>query len=140
MLNRVVITGIGIYSCIGKNLAETTQSLYQGKSGIILDPARKKYGYRSGLTGFIESPILKGILDRRSRNILSEPAEFAYISTAEALNIAGIDQEFIDKNNIGILFGNDSSAKAVISANDIIREKGETVMVGSGSVLSLIHI
>ncbi|MEI7501235.1 MAG: beta-ketoacyl-[acyl-carrier-protein] synthase family protein [Bacteroidota bacterium] len=134
MLNRVVITGIGIYSCIGKNLAETTQSLYQGKSGIILDPARKKYGYRSGLTGFIESPILKGILDRRSRNILSEPAEFAYISTAEALNIAGIDQEFIDKNNIGILFGNDSSAKAVISANDIIREKGETVMVGSGSV------
>jgi len=134
MLNRVVITGIGIYSCIGKNLAETTQSLYQGKSGIILDPARKKYGYRSGLTGFIESPILKGILDRRSRNILSEQAEFAYISTAEALNVAGIDQEFIDKNNIGILFGNDSSAKAVISANDIIREKGETVMVGSGSV------
>jgi 3-oxoacyl-[acyl-carrier-protein] synthase-1 len=134
MVNRVVITGLGIYSCIGKNLAETTRSLYQGKSGIILDSERKKYGYRSGLTGFIESPVLKGVLDRRSRIILSEQGEFAYMSTVEALNVAGIDQEFIDKSNVGILFGNDSSAKAVISANDIVREKGETVMVGSGSV------
>ena len=64
MLNRVVITGIGIYSCIGKNLEETTQSLFQGKSGIILDIERKKFGYRSGLTGFLESPQLKGLLDR----------------------------------------------------------------------------
>ncbi|MCX6306868.1 MAG: beta-ketoacyl-[acyl-carrier-protein] synthase family protein [Bacteroidetes bacterium] len=134
MLNRVVITGIGIYSCIGKNLDETTQSLYHGRSGIILDPERKSYGYRSGLTGFVESPNLKGVLDRRSRIILSEPGEFAYMSTVEALRIAGIDQDFIDRNNVGILFGNDSSAKAVIFANDIIREKKETVMVGSGSV------
>ena len=134
MLNRVVITGIGIYSCIGKNLTETTQSLYQGKSGIHLDPIRKEYGYRSGLTGFVQRPTLKDVLDRRSRIILSEQSEYAYMSTVEALKGAGIDQAFVDKNNIGILFGNDSSAKAVISANDIIREKGETVMVGSGSV------
>lgn len=134
MLNRIVITGIGIYSCIGKNLEETTQSLYQGKSGIILDIDRKKIGFRSGLTGFMEGPQLKGVLDRRSRIFLPEQGEYAYMSTVEALKVAGIDQDFIDKNNVGILFGNDSSAKAVISANDIIREKGETVMVGSGSV------
>ncbi len=134
MLNRVVITGIGIYSCIGKNLEETTQSLYQGKSGIILDIDRKKFGYRSGLTGYMEVPQLKGVLDRRSRILLSEQGEYAYMSTVEALKVAGIDQDFIDKNTVGILFGNDSSAMAVVSANDIIREKGETVMVGSGSV------
>ena len=134
MLNRVVITGIGIYSCIGKDLQETAKSLHQGKSGIILDPERKKYGYRSGLTGFVESPNLKGILDRRARLMMTEQGEFAFLSTTEALKVAGIDQEFIDRSNIGVLFGNDSSAKAVIHANDIIREKGETVMVGSGSV------
>ena len=66
-MNRVVITGIGIYSTIGKNLAEVKNSLYQGKSGICLDMERKQFGYRSGLTGKIERPMLKGMLDRRQR-------------------------------------------------------------------------
>ena len=58
MMNRVVITGMGIYSCIGKNLDEVRDSLFNGRSGIILDPVRKEYGYRSGLTGFVERPDL----------------------------------------------------------------------------------
>jgi 3-oxoacyl-[acyl-carrier-protein] synthase I len=139
MLNRVVITGLGIYSCIGKNLTETTDSLYKGKSGIILDQERKKYGYRSGLTGFVESPNLKGVLDRRSRIMLPEQGEFAYMSTIEALSNAQIDQDFIDRNTVGILFGNDSSAEPVIAANDLIREKGDTIMVGSGSVFQTMN-
>ena len=52
-MNRVVITGMGIYSCIGKDLAEVKDSLYKGKSGIVLDALRKSFGYRSGLTGYI---------------------------------------------------------------------------------------
>ena len=64
IMNRVVITGMGIYSCIGKNLDEVRDSLYKGKSGIILDPLRKEYGYRSGLTGFVHRPDLKALLDR----------------------------------------------------------------------------
>jgi 3-oxoacyl-[acyl-carrier-protein] synthase I len=139
MENRVVITGIGIYSCIGKDLEETAKSLYEGRSGIILDPERKKYGYRSGLTGFVERPNLKGVLDRRARMMLPEQGEFAYMSTTEALRIAGIDQDFIDRSEVGILFGNDSSAQSVIEANDIIREKGDTVMVGSGSVFQTMN-
>ena len=67
-MNRVVITGIGIYSCIGKNLEEVSNSLYKGRSGIIMDQERKKFGYRSGLTGFVERPNLKQLLDRRSRD------------------------------------------------------------------------
>ena len=66
-MNRVVITGMGIYSVIGKNLGEVKNSLYEGKSGIIFDPVRKEMGFRSALTGMVERPVLKGILDRRMR-------------------------------------------------------------------------
>ena len=92
-MNRVVITGMGIYSCIGKDMQEVKDSLYQGKSGIVLDPERKAFGYRSGLTGYIERPELKGLLDRRSRLMMPEQAEFAYMATREALAQAGITQE-----------------------------------------------
>jgi 3-oxoacyl-[acyl-carrier-protein] synthase-1 len=138
-MNRVVITGMGIYSCIGKNLDEVRDSLYIGKSGIILDPVRKEYGYRSGLTGTVEKPDLKGLLDRRARIMLPEQGEYAYLSTLEALKNAGIDADYISEHEIGILFGNDSSAKAVIEANDIIREKKDTTLVGSGSVFQTMN-
>jgi len=133
-MRRVVITGLGIYSTIGKNLTEVKESLYNGKSGIILDNERKKYGYQSGLTGFVERPQLKGILDRRTRVSMPEQAEYAYISTVEALKNAKINEEFLENNEVGVLFGNDSSSEPVINAIDIIREKHDTLLVGSGSV------
>src|SRR5260221_14358516 len=100
-MNRVVITGIGIYSCIGKNLEEVNQSLFTGKSGVILDPKRKEMGYRSGLTGYVERPKLKGVLDRRARIMLAEQGEYAFMSTVEALKQAAIDQSFIDDHELG---------------------------------------
>jgi 3-oxoacyl-[acyl-carrier-protein] synthase-1 len=138
-MNRVVITGIGIYSCIGKNLEEVSSSLYKGWSGIILDQERKKFGYRSGLTGFVERPNLKQLLDRRSRIMLPEQGEYAYVSTLEALTQAGIDQDYLDKNEVGILYGNDSSAEAVIDATDIVRERKNTMMMGSGAVFQTMN-
>lgn len=139
MLNRVVITGIGIYSCIGRNLDEVAQSLYKGKSGIVLIDDRKKYGYRSGLSGKLERPNLKELLDRRARIMLPEQGEFAYMSTLEAMKTANLHQDYLDNHEVGILFGNDSSAQSVIEANDIIREKGQTIMVGSGSVFQTMN-
>lgn len=130
---------MGIYSTIGKNLDEVRDSLYAGRSGIILDPVRKAYGYRSGLTGFVERPDLKGILDRRARIMLPEQGEYAYVATLEALKNAGIDQDFINAHEIGIFYGNDSSGKAVIEANDIIREKKDTTLVGSGAVFQTMN-
>ncbi len=138
-MNRVVITGMGIYSCIGKNLDEVRESLYKGKSGIILDPVRKEYGYRSGLTGFVDKPELKGKLDRRARIMLPEQGEYAYLATVEALENAGIDEGYISEHEIGILYGNDSSGKAVIEANDIIKEKKDTTLVGSGAVFQTMN-
>ncbi len=138
-MNRVVITGLGIYSCLGKNLDEVRDSLHQGKSGIILDPQRKSLGYRSGLTGFVERPQLKGVLDRRARIMLPEQGEYAYMSTLEALKNAGLTQDYLDSHEVGVIFGNDSSAQPVIEAIDIIRAKKDTMMVGSGSVFQVLN-
>lgn len=138
-MSRVVITGMGIYSSLGKNKEEVTKSLFDGTSGIILDPARKEMGYRSGLTGFVERPQLKGLLDRRSRIMMPEQAEFAYMATIEAMQQAGIDIEFFEQNETGIIYGNDSSAKPVIEAIDLIREKKDTMLVGSGSVFQVLN-
>lgn len=77
MENRVVITGIGIYSCIGENLEEVKQSLYAGKSGIIIDPKRTEMGYQSALTGMVKDPQLKPFLSRRERVGMHQPAQYA---------------------------------------------------------------
>jgi 3-oxoacyl-[acyl-carrier-protein] synthase-1 len=138
-MNRVVITGIGIYSCIGKNLDEVRDSLYHGKSGIVFEEARKEFGYRSGLTGMVERPQLKSMLDRRARIMLPEQGEYAYMATIEALKGAGIDQEFLDHHETGIIYGNDSSATAVIESTDIVREKKNTMFAGSGAVFQTMN-
>ncbi len=134
MKKRVVITGMGIYSCIGTSLEEVANSLYKGKSGIIYDPERKAYGYRSALTGKVPSPELKSLLSRRERISMGEESEFAYMATLEALRTAGIDMDFLKNNEVGILYGNDSVAESVIITNDRIREKKDTTLVGSGAV------
>ncbi|MDR2683817.1 MAG: beta-ketoacyl-[acyl-carrier-protein] synthase family protein, partial [Prevotellaceae bacterium] len=134
MNRRVVITGTGIYSCIGKNLNEVKDSLYLGKSGIGIDPQRIEYGYRSQLTGIVERPQLKGLLDRRLRVGLAEEGEYAYMATIEAFRNAKIDDNFLDNNKTGIFYGNDSSAKAVIEAHQIAVEKRDTTLMGSGAI------
>jgi 3-oxoacyl-[acyl-carrier-protein] synthase-1 len=134
MASRVVITGMGIYSVIGKNLDEVTDSLYQGRSGIIFDPARKAMGFRSALTGMVERPVLKGVLDRRLRVGMPVQGEYAYLATEEALKNSRIDSDFLEKNEIGILYGNDSSALPVVESVDILRNKKDTMMIGSGYI------
>lgn len=138
-MGRVVITGLGIYSSLGKSKEEVAKSLFEGKSGIILDAKRKEMGYRSGLTGFVERPQLKGLLDRRARIMMPEHAEFAYMATLEAMEQAGMTTEYFEQNETGIVYGNDSCAQPVIEAIDLIREKKDTVMVGSGSVFQVLN-
>ncbi|MDR1055415.1 MAG: beta-ketoacyl-[acyl-carrier-protein] synthase family protein [Prevotellaceae bacterium] len=133
-MKRVVITGMGIYSCIGANLDEVKQSLYDGRSGVGIDPVRTKMGFISPLTGIIRRPDLKTLLDRRKRNYLSEQGEYAYMATLEAFRNAKIDDVFLEANDVGILYGNDSSSVPVITAADIVRNKKNTVLVGSGSI------
>lgn len=134
MKRRVVITGMGIYSCIGKNLDEVSDSLYQGKSGIGIDPARTIYGYRSPLTGMLERPSLKGLLDRRSRMSLPEQGEYAYIATLEAMKMAFVDPDYLAHQEMGVIYGNDASAEAVIASHEIMKDKKDSLLIGSGGV------
>ncbi|GEN68322.1 beta-ketoacyl-[acyl-carrier-protein] synthase family protein [Chryseobacterium rhizosphaerae] len=134
MENRVVITGMGIYSCIGTSLEEVRESLYQGKSGIVLDEDRKNFGFRSGLTGVVPKPDLKNLLNRRQRVSMGEESEYAYLATIDALKQANLDEAFLDTHEVGILYGNDSVSKAVVESIDIAREKKDTTLMGSGAI------
>lgn len=134
MNQRVVITGIGIYSCLGQDRETVKASLYKGKSGIILDEARKEFGFRSGLTGFVPEPDLKSLLSRRQRIGMHQPAMYAYMSTLEALNQAGLDTDYLEAHETGIIFGNDSTAASVVEAIDKTREKKDTTLIGSGAI------
>ena len=134
MDKRVVITGMGIWSCLGTSLEEVKESLYQGKSGIGVDQDRIDYGFRSGLTGIVERPVLKGLLDRRTRMGLSEEAEYAFMASRDAFQQAGIDDAYLLSHEIGVIFGNDSSASAVVESDRIMREKHDSAMIGSGLI------
>ena len=134
MKRRVVITGMGIYSCLGKTLEEVRDSLYNGKSGIVFDPVRKEMGFVSALTGFVEKPNLKGILSRNQRVYMPEQALFAYCATADALKAANIAQDYLDSHEVGLIYGNDSSAEPIVESVDIMRQKKDTSMIGSGGI------
>jgi 3-oxoacyl-[acyl-carrier-protein] synthase-1 len=125
---------MGIYSCLGKSLDEVAASLYAGKSGIGIDPARKAYGYRSWLTGIVERPALKGLLDRRLRMSLPEQGEYAYLAARETLATAGLDPDRPAGCEAGVIYGNDSSTQAVIESHEIMCDKKDSLLIGSGGV------
>lgn len=133
-MKRVVITGYGIYSCLGVTPDEVKDSLFHGRSGIGVEPLRKEMGFRSSLTGIVPKPDLKDLLKRRQRIGLPEQGEYAYLATIQAMKMAHMDQDYIDKEIVGIIYGNDSSAKPVMESIDILREKKDTTLIGSGSI------
>jgi 3-oxoacyl-[acyl-carrier-protein] synthase-1 len=134
MERRVVITGIGLYSCIGTGKEEVAASLRAGKSGIIYDTPRKEFGYRSCLTGMVAEPDLKPFLSRRERIGMHQPAMYAYMATREALEQAKIDIDYLAANETGIIYGNDSTAGAVINTVDKVRQRKDTTLIGSGDI------
>lgn len=135
MNRRVVITGMGIWSCLGTDLETVKQSLYEGKSGIGMQSERLEYGYRSALTGIVEEPVItKKMLDRHTRAGMPEEARYAYMSSLQAFEQANISDEYLRENEIGCIFGNDSSAKPVIEASKIMDEKHDSAMLGYGLI------
>lgn len=132
---RVVITGMGIWSCLGTDIEQVAQSLREGKSGIGLQPERLEYGYRSALTGIVEEPVItKKMLDRHTRAGMSEEARYAYMASSQAFAQAGIDDAYLRENEVGCIFGNDSSAKAVIDGHTVMMEKHDSAMMGYGII------
>ena len=131
---RVVITGMGIYSCLGDTLETVRDSLYEGRSGVIFDPERKAMGFRSALTGKLVVPDLKKELSRSQRVFMPEQAKYAYCATRDALKDAGIDQDYLNSHEVGLLYGNDSSTVPVVTAVDTIRDRHDTTLCGSGAI------
>ena len=133
-MKRVVITGMGIYSCLGNGLDAVRDSLYNGKTGIIFDPVRKEMGFRSALTSYLEVPDLKKVLSRSQRVYMPEQAKYAYVATAEAFQNAGIDQDYLDSHEVGLMYGNDSSAEPVYKSIETMFAKKDTTLIGSGGI------
>ena len=135
MERRAVITGMGIWSCLGTDLDTVKESLYEGKSGIGLQKERLAYGYRSALTGIVKEPVItKKMLDRHTRAGMSEEARYAYMSSLQAFAQAGVTDDYLRENEVGCIFGNDSSAQPVIEASKIMDEKHDSAMLGYGLI------
>ncbi len=127
-MKRVVVTGMGIWSCIGQDLQTVTESLKAGRSGIIFDPKRIEYGLQSGLVGNVPRPDLKPLLPRKFRATMSEDAEYAYMAARQAFAQAGIDDEYLRQNKVGIIWGSDGNPYFAESGR-IMDEEHDSSMV-----------
>ena len=123
-MKNVVVTGMGIISCIGSGLNEVLSSLKNGKSGIKPNPTYKEMGFRSHVSGSIDINLSE-LIDRKVLRFMSEASGFAYLAAQEALINAGLDLSSIDTSRIGIIAGSGgASSAAQIEASDIARVKG----------------
>lgn len=125
---------MGIYSCLGDTLDKVRDSLYEGKSGIVFDQERRDMGFRSALTAKLIVPDLKKELSRSQRVFMPEQAKYAYCATRDALKDAGIDQDYLNSHEVGLLYGNDSSTVPVVAAVDTMRDRKDTTLCGSGAI------
>ena len=138
-MRRVVITGMGIWSCLGTDVEQVKESLKGGVSGIGVEETRLEYGFQSSLTGIVKTPVLKGMIDRHLRRGLSEEAEYAFMASSQALEMAGIDDAYLNVNEVGCIFGNDSSARPVIEAERIMQEKHDTELLGQSFIFQAMN-
>lgn len=125
---------MGIWSCLGTNLDDVRDALYQGKSGIIFSEERKAAGYRSALVGNVPMPDLKPLLARRERIFMPEEAQYAYMATRQALENAGLDEDYLSSHEVGIIYGNDSVVEETMIVCDKFREARDTIACGGSSI------
>ena len=133
-MKRVVITGMGIWSCLGHTMDQVRDSLFTGKSGIIFSQERKDAGFRSSLCANIEKPNLKPFVSRNQRQFMPEEAHYAYMATKDALEQARLDLDYLQSHEVGIIYGNDSVAQSTMEALDKFREYHATQACGSGAI------
>ena len=132
---HVAITGLGGITCIGTTLDDIAASLRRGRSGIVLDPERRRRGFRSALTGRIEGFDAKDYgLSRKMLRTMCEPAQYAYAAATAALGEAGLPPAALSGGRCGIIFGNDSTVLPAVESVDIARETGETHFIGGGHI------
>ena len=128
-MRRVVITGLGIVSCIGNNQSEVLDSLLNTKSGIIFSEEYKKYNFRSQVVGSIKNLNLSEYIDRKKMRFMGDGSAYNYIAMLEAVKDSGLDEKDISNEMTGIIMGSGGpSIKNVVLAVDATRESGPKKM------------
>jgi 3-oxoacyl-[acyl-carrier-protein] synthase-1 len=123
-LRRVVVTGIGIVSCIGNNKEEVLESLKAGKSGITASPEYAEIGFRSQVHGKPSINLAEAV-DKRLMRFMGEAAAYTHLSMEQAIADAGLGDDIVSNERTGIIVGSGGpSTRAQIAAVDVTREKG----------------
>ena len=122
-MRRVVVTGIGIVSCIGNNKTEVQNSLLNTKSGIVFSDEHKKYNFRSQVIGSIKNLDLDKHIDRKIKRFMGHGSAYTYIALKEAIEESGLEEKDISNEKTGIVMGSGGpSIKNVYFAVDTIRK------------------
>jgi len=128
-MRRVVITGLGIVSCIGNNQSEVLDSLLNTKSGIVFSEDHKKYNFRSQVVGSIKNLNLADHIDRKKIRFMGDGSAYNYIAMLEAIKDSGLEEKDISNEMTGIIMGSGGpSIKNVVLAVDATRESGPKKM------------
>ena len=128
-MRRVVITGLGIVSCIGNNQSEVLDSLLNTKSGIVFSEDHKKYNFRSQVVGSIKNLNLSDHIDRKKIRFMGDGSAYNYIAMQEAIKDSGLEEKNISNEMTGIIMGSGGpSIKNVVLAVDATRESGPKKM------------
>lgn len=122
-MRRVVVTGLGIVSCLGNDKQTVLESLREGRSGIRFAEDYKEKGFRSHVCGRID--LDDSVIDRKVRRFMGDAATYAYVSMQQAIEDAGLSEEQVSNIRTGLIAGSGgASAQNLVEAADTLREKG----------------
>ncbi|WP_175687697.1 beta-ketoacyl-[acyl-carrier-protein] synthase family protein [Burkholderia anthina] len=138
-MERVVITGIGVVSCLGQDLDTVATALREGRSGVVRDPEREALGFQCALTGAITGFDPAERLSRKDRRGMAEPALYGAVAALRALDDATLSRDALRRPEAGVIVGNDSSADAARRACDDTRSMGTTRLLGSSAVVEAMN-
>ncbi|MDC3313677.1 beta-ketoacyl-ACP synthase II [Gammaproteobacteria bacterium] len=123
-MKNVVITGVGIKSCIGNSYNDVLESLKNGKSGIVSNSSYADMGFRSQISGSMDIDFSK-LIDRKLLRFMGESAAYSYLAAKDAIEMSSLTEEDLDSPRVGIVAGSGgASTRVMVSTADITREKG----------------
>jgi 3-oxoacyl-[acyl-carrier-protein] synthase-1 len=138
-MQRVVITGMGALSCLGDSLDEISTSLQEQRSGVVLEPERRKHGFRSALMTKLPAVDVKAELNRRERKFMPQTAVYTALATLRALQSTGLTRADVACDDVGVIIGNDSSCAPLPELMSTLEEYGESRFLGANMVIKVMN-
>ena len=123
-MRRVVVTGMGIVSCLGTDKDSVLDSLKQGKSGIKFQQEYADLGFRSQVAGSVDID-LDEVIDRKLRRFMGNAAAYSYIAMDQAIKDSGLSEDQVSNVRTGLIAGSGGASSAdIVETADILRDKG----------------